>query len=158
VNKPIEILLHPTIAKTLGAAAEAAEPQETGGILLGWWDAECPVIRNAVEVSDPASTRTSWTRHETTTQAALEKARAVLEHPWLGYVGDWHTHPEPCGASAQDQKSISEASRSYPHPLVLIVHQPGGDLDLLVAHRGKIRKDCAIAYAHDSETTPTVIL
>jgi proteasome lid subunit RPN8/RPN11 len=136
---PVVVELHGGVIELIVVAAGVAHPLETGGLLLGWWDADKIVIRHAVEVPDPSATTNSWTRDEPQAQAVLDAALTTHEHPWLGYVGDWHTHPGVCGASRRDISSICRASRQYDRPLALLVHRADGVFDQVVAHRGRIR-------------------
>jgi integrative and conjugative element protein (TIGR02256 family) len=122
---------------TISSAAAAAQPCETGGLLLGWWDDGRVVVRYAVEVADPNATTNSWSRDEHPAQDALDAALADHEHPWLGYVGDWHSHPAACGPSRQDMTSIQRASSEYKQPLVLLVHRVDGVIEAIVAERGR---------------------
>ena len=87
-------------------------------------------------------------------QAALDAALHEHEHPWLGYVGDWHSHPAPCGASSQDITSIRRASRQYPEPLVLLVHRADGALDYVVAHQGCPRAAASGPLRTEGTLTP----
>lgn len=135
----VHVTIGPEVAETLDAAAAAATPQETGGVLLGWWDAGQPMVRYAIEVTDPEASGTTWSRSEASAQCALDTALAALHHPWLGYVGDWHTHTRSCGPSRQDERSIAWASQAYRHPLVLIVRQVDGRLHVRAAQRGRRR-------------------
>ncbi|WP_422738094.1 Mov34/MPN/PAD-1 family protein [Micromonospora sp. WMMD729] len=134
---PVPVVIHSDARQTISEAAGRAAPLEAGGLLLGWWDSDRVIVRSAVEVVDPAASGTSWIRRENLAQQALDRAIATLGHPWMGYVGDWHSHPAPCEASAQDLKSIRSASRAYPQPLLLIVHSSGGVLDIRAARRGR---------------------
>jgi integrative and conjugative element protein (TIGR02256 family) len=122
---------------SIAAAAAAAEPFETGGILLGWWAEGAVVARYAVEVPDPGATTSGWTRNEDQSQVALATALELHQHPWLGYVGDWHTHPAPSGPSGQDERAIRRASRSYSTPLLLLVRCSDGQLDARGARAGR---------------------
>lgn len=131
------MVIHPDARYTITATAGRAAPLETGGLLLGWWDSDRVMVRSAVEVVDPAASGTSWVRRENLAQQALDRAIAAHGHPWMGYVGDWHSHPAPCEASAQDLKSIRSASRTYAQPLLLIVHRCDGVLDIRAARRGR---------------------
>jgi hypothetical protein len=74
-----------------------------------------------------------------------------------GLVGDWHSHPAPVDPSTTDELSLRHASRQYPQPLALLVHQPDGHLDLHVAHQGRSRpaRLNLTALAPVSETTTT---
>lgn len=136
---PTLVKVDPQAEHAVTAAAVTAHPRETGGLLLGWWDTGRIVVRFAVEVPDAQATTNSWTREQTRAQTALDAALDEHQHPWLGYVGDWHSHPAACGASIQDVASIRRASRQYGDPLILIVHRVDGVLDLVVAHRGRTR-------------------
>lgn len=129
--------VHDAARAAIAAAAVAAQPCETGGFLLGWWEDSVVVVPFAVEVPDQASTSSSWIRDEVRSQAALESALELYRHPWLGYVGDWHSHPAPCGPSGQDERSIRRASRSYPAPLLLLVRRSDGQLDARAARAGR---------------------
>jgi integrative and conjugative element protein (TIGR02256 family) len=139
-QSPLAVDMHADVTTVIGAAAAAAYPQETGGLLLGWWDDGRVVVRHAVEVPDPDATTNSWSRDEPRAQAALDAALAEQDHPWLGYVGDWHSHPAPCGASWQDVASIKRASRQYNQPLVVLVHRVDGPMEPIGAHRGRRRQ------------------
>jgi integrative and conjugative element protein (TIGR02256 family) len=135
---PIEV--HADATKMITAAAAAARPRETGGLLLGWWDNGRVIVRHAIEVADPHATASSWSRDQPRAQAALDTALAEFGHPWLGYVGDWHSHPGPRGASAQDLISIRRASRQYDQPLVLLIHRPDDAIETIAAHHGRQRE------------------
>lgn len=106
-----------------------ALPYETGGLLLGWYEADGGVwIDRAIEV--PA--RTAGTHHyERTAEAAQAALDAALadepEGSPIGYVGEWHTHPEPCGPSDVDLETLVALGQDRDSgPLVLVVcaHQP----------------------------------
>lgn len=136
----LRVEVHPDASEVIAAAAEAAHPRETGGVLLGWWDGDDVVVRYAVEVTDPQASTTSWTRDQSTAQAAMDTAVYEHQHPWLGYIGDWHSHRAACGASSQDLASIRRASRQYTEALVLLVHRADGAVEHVVAHRGRVRR------------------
>ncbi len=133
----VPVMIHSDARQTIDEAARRAAPLEAGGLLLGWWDNEIVIVRSAVEVVDPAASGTSWIRRENLAQRVLDRAIATLGHPWMGYVGDWHSHPAGGGPSVQDLQSIRKASRAYPQPLLLIVHRCGGFLDIRAARRGR---------------------
>ncbi len=136
----LAIDVHADATKVIAAAAAAAHPKETGGILLGWWDDGQVAVRHAVEVPDPHATTNSWSRDELRAQAALDAAMAESQHPWLGYVGDWHSHPTAHGASKQDLASIRRASRQYDQPLVLLIHPADSAFGAIAARRGRRRQ------------------
>jgi proteasome lid subunit RPN8/RPN11 len=140
---PVEILLSGPVLAELSTAAEAALPKETGGLLLGWRDtrgvAEVIIVRHAIEVPDRWATPTSWVRRPHAARAALSRALTVLSHPLLGYVGDWHSHPEACIASRRDRASLLRTSLQYQHPVLLLIRLPGDQIDMTAAHAGELR-------------------
>jgi hypothetical protein len=140
---PFQALMSGPALAELNAAAQAALPKETGGLLLGWWDtceaAETVIVRHAIEVPDRQATPTSWVRRPRAAQAALSWALTTLGHPLLGYVGDWHSHPEACTASRQDKESILRTSLQYEHPVLLLIRLPDDAVDLTAAQAGKSR-------------------
>ena len=108
---PVEIRLTGPVLAEIRAAASAAEPRETGGFLLGWWaTSNVIVVRHALEVPDRLATSTSWVRRPKAAQAALSAALASFGHPFLGYVGDWHSHPQRCEASQRDLATLARSS------------------------------------------------
>lgn len=72
-------------------------------MLLGWWHAGHIVAPYAAEVTDPCVTASTWSRDEERAQQALKQGLSDLDHPGLGYIGDWHTHPARSGPSKQDE-------------------------------------------------------
>lgn len=140
LNPTVTAQLHAEAATSISVAAVSAHPREAGGLLLGWWQSTNPrvVVRYAVEVGDPDATTSSWTREEELAQRVLQTVRDDLRHPWLGYVGDWHSHPAAAEPSIQDDRSIRRASRQYAMPLLLVVRRSDGTLDWRGARHGKI--------------------
>jgi integrative and conjugative element protein (TIGR02256 family) len=137
--RPVRVVVAPRVAEFIAERAQQAAPKETGGLLLGWWEDTTVVAGHAVEVPDPDATTSTWTRHEQAAQAALETALRDLSHPWLGYVGDWHSHPATADPSPTDEQSLRRASTQYTKPLALLVHQPNDRLHARVAHQGHAR-------------------
>ncbi|GAA1033304.1 hypothetical protein GCM10009557_34640 [Virgisporangium ochraceum] len=138
-RRRIEVRVVAEVAEALQRHAQPAAHRERGGLLLGWWDHDDIIVRCAIEVPDPDATSTAWTRHQLAAQHALDQARAASADPRIGYVGDWHTHPAPVGASPTDEAALLRASRQYPQPTALIVALPDGSLDTRAAHAGRIR-------------------
>lgn len=153
-QSPLAVAVHADVTTGIAAAAASAHPRETGGLLLGWWDDGRVAVRHAVEVPDPHATTSSWSRDELRAQAALDTALAEYQHPWLGYVGDWHSHPAACGASGQDLVSIRRASRQYEQPLVLLIHRADGVFETIGACRGHRRQAILLITAPEGAGTP----
>jgi len=140
---PIEVLLSGPVIAELSSTARAALPNETGGLLLGWWETndevDAVIVRHAIEVPDRRATPVTWVRRPSTARTALSRALTALKHPLLGYVGDWHSHPESCPASRQDQASLLRTSLQYEHPVLLLIHLPGGVIDIAAGYAGQPR-------------------
>lgn len=154
MRSPLGVRVHPDARVAIAAAAAAAYPRETGGILLGWWDDGQVAVRYAAEVSDPDATMNSWCRDELRAQTALDTALAQHQHPWLGYVGDWHSHPAACGASRQDLASIKRASRQYEQPLVLLIHRADNQIETITARRGHRRQITPLTVTAEGPKAP----
>lgn len=101
--------------------ADAALPQETGGILLGDRADGVVVVRRFLEVPDEAAGTTRYQRQHGPAQEALDRILG-LEPPdsLLGYVGEWHSHPGPAGPSRQDVKELRASARRLKHPVALV--------------------------------------
>ena len=132
------VVLSGTVEQELAEVAEVAAPKETGGVLLGWHQDGAVIVRHALEVADPRATRSRWTRGPRRTQRVVERALRELEHPLLGYVGDWHSHPAHCGPSGTDQNSIAQTSLQYELPVVLMVRLPDGTIEVRAVHAGRL--------------------
>jgi integrative and conjugative element protein (TIGR02256 family) len=120
----------------LRAYAFGAHPLETGGLLLGWWERQVPIIFSAVEVKDPHATRRCWTRDERRAQEALEQVQRLGKH--IGYIGDWHSHPADVGPSGSDLRELRRVSRQYGDPITLAVVRHGGPVDVRLALAGRL--------------------
>ena len=119
----------PSAWAEMTSAGEAASPQETGGILLGYRTNKNIVVVGIAEVPDPNATRTSYTMQTTNAQTLLDEARHHFpQGSPVGYIGDWHTHPAPSPPSHTDRRSHSLLSRHYRKPMagVVAVHTPHG--------------------------------
>jgi proteasome lid subunit RPN8/RPN11 len=150
----LQVLLTGPVRAEMAAAATAAAPWETGGLLLGWWEGDQVIVRHAVEVPDRRATTTSWVRRPRVARKIMHAALQQYNHPLLGYVGDWHIHPERCTASRRDVQSITETSRQYDEPLVLLVRMPDGSLDVRAAHRGHCRMATLFADTDGDRSEP----
>lgn len=110
--------------------AQGRLPHETGGIVLGWRDTGCIHIERLIEVRDPNAQRVTYERDHAAAQAALKAALA--EEPadtFLGYVGEWHTHPARQSPSRQDRKELRAIGRMTAQPVALIVLATSGGGD-----------------------------
>jgi proteasome lid subunit RPN8/RPN11 len=102
------------------AASLAAMPNETGGLLLGYFTETGIVVEDAIEVVDPSATPSRYTRRGNSAQKALDEAtKGAPSH--MGYVGDWHSHPAPVDASNLDLRTAVRDAEEMGTPLALIV-------------------------------------
>ena len=94
-----ESALHAIIDASLAAA-----PLETGGVLIGTTISERTVVAAAIELPDAGATDESFTIAEGRVAEAVESARR--EDARLGYVGEWHSHPNGGGVSTTDRATM----------------------------------------------------
>lgn len=112
---------------TMRQIVEAAEGVETGGILIGRYDADHSVAE-IIEVVGPAADSTAG---RTWFQRGVKRMNELLRSRWREapptyYLGEWHHHPsthiEPSGADICAMQSIAkDASYRCPEPILLIV-------------------------------------
>jgi len=79
-------------------------PNETGGVLLGNYDAIHKIIY-IVDVipspSDSVELTSSYIRGKTLLRSSIEKAK-VASGNHLDYIGEWHSHPKGCSPDPSD--------------------------------------------------------
>jgi integrative and conjugative element protein (TIGR02256 family) len=120
MNGPV-IELHPAAVTGMHDALHAALPRETGGILIGWRNNGNVIITDALVVADDQADRTNYNRRQASGRAVLNRYLATATTPLAGYVGEWHTHPEPSPPSATDLASIAGAATQTDAPVAMIV-------------------------------------
>jgi proteasome lid subunit RPN8/RPN11 len=120
-NSPL-VLISETAQATMTAAALAAHPNETGGILVGVYQAGRPWLVNAIEVGTTDRGRHHYKIPRGATQSAVLAARQADRR--LGYLGDWHSHPADVGPSPTDLATLGLISIKHPripNPTLVIV-------------------------------------
>ena len=132
----VELEIPNRVAHRMQRIAQSAFPKETGGLVLGWWEGKIPIIHCIVEVADPVAGPTRWQRNERAASLVLKESLFKARVAHLGYIGDWHSHPENVGPSATDIASLRRVSRQYPQAVVLLVLREGGFIDTRLAKRG----------------------
>jgi len=104
------------------AAADGSLPRETGGVLAGWRTAEGLHVVQMLEVPSRKATRSRYVRSQRKANAVLDSyLRGLPPASPVGYVGDWHSHPEAQGASDTDLASIAEFAKNDGLPVALLV-------------------------------------
>lgn len=123
------IEIEPDAWVELTAAADAAAPLETGGILLGCRTRHAVVVAGVAEVPDHAATTTSYTLRTAQAQAVLDDVRRFfpVASP-VGYIGDWHSHPANSPPSPTDRRSHATLNRHYRKAMagLVAVHTSAG--------------------------------
>jgi integrative and conjugative element protein (TIGR02256 family) len=112
----------------LEAEADAKCPEESGGVLLGYWAGEpaCPVVTQAVGPGPKAIHDRCWfipdyEFHEREVSRLYSDSKGTLQ-----YMGDWHSHPGVSGRLSKKDRSTllriakARAARA-PRPLMLIL-------------------------------------
>lgn len=97
-------------------------PKETGGILIGYREANTVKVDMFVEVLDEEAGLYSYFRRHAIAEAALsEILKDESASSPMGYVGEWHTHPKSVGASRQDLREVSLVAKYALGAIALIV-------------------------------------
>lgn len=139
----IHVWIDSSLLRSFVADAEAEDPNETGGMLVGYWavDGGDLVVVDAIPGGPGAQrSRTGFRPDGRWQQARLEQLYSDSERTTT-YVGDWHSHPR--GTATPSRKDIKTARRvaglksgRTPRPLTLIV--------------GRVEtRWCAEAYIYD---------
>jgi proteasome lid subunit RPN8/RPN11 len=117
---------------TITAAAAAAHPKETGGVLLGVLTRGRPWITTAAEVPHAGATHTYYELGHGAAPAVVD-TMTVLDQR-IGYLGEWHSHPADVGPSAIDAKTMREIAADpaagCAHPVLIIARRSGSDYEL----------------------------
>lgn len=112
--------------RELRRLAERALPSETGGVLVGCMIDERPAVMDVVEIHDETATDRHYRVPEGATANAVAAARQ--HDARLGYLGEWHTHPDGSGPSTLDVAAmLGAAEDSGTSEPVLLLVAPTGD-------------------------------
>jgi integrative and conjugative element protein (TIGR02256 family) len=119
-----QVRLSPAAARSIRREAEAsADGRETGGILLGFYSDEVPVITEAGGPGPKAYRSASYFRRDL--DYAEQLADAAYRLDGSEWIGDWHTHPLgggcPSGTDLSGYRSILRADPSLRAFLAVIV-------------------------------------
>lgn len=139
---PPRVMVTDAARSTMHAAAAAAHPNETGGILIGINDGHGePCVTEAVELPAERPTISGYVVPAGQTTLAVDAARAS-DHR-LGYVGEWHSHPSDQPASPTDTSTMLRLTcePGVADPVLIVVRpkQPSRfDLDSYIAIDGDL--------------------
>lgn len=119
-----ELLIAETALSTMTIAAARTHPCETGGILVGVYLDGHPWVTRAIEIQTSDRGRSHYRIPAGATQTAVLDARAFDRR--LGYLGDWHTHPQDVGPSRTDMATLGVISMKHPrqpNPTQIVVRR-----------------------------------
>jgi hypothetical protein len=122
------VLLTQPLLETLSAQRLERLPTETGGILLGVFDADRKMIYVVAHVPSPPDsieTPDAYVRGAFGAEGAVQTAgEATLS--MLRYIGEWHSHPDGCAALPSDHDwglyaDLMEGMSVEGHPPVMLI-------------------------------------
>lgn len=148
----IRIRIPHTVRTLAEHDVRAALPDETGGILIGWRERRTVVVSRVLVVPDLDAAIAHYTLNHDAAQAALDRHRRDHPDEAEGYVGDWHSHPEPQPPSPLDRRSISEAAAQLELPIAMLVIAYDANSDTMttyghVVYRRRLRRSILITPA-----------
>src|SRR5258707_329502 len=83
------------------------------------------IVTNALVVDENLVSTNRYVRDDV---KANELLRAFLKERAdddpIGYIGEWHSHPAPCGPSPTDVHAIRATAKSSDAAIALLVHIP----------------------------------
>lgn len=108
--------------KRLTDLAEDALPNETGGLLVGWYNGTELHVADALAVCDPEAGPTSYVRTNQAGNATLQDhLEAKSPGDPSGYIGEWHSHPANAGPSPLDKLTFLNLAAQVRSPLAMVV-------------------------------------
>ena len=118
---PITVDLSESARQVAIEAAEAAHPLETGGVLVGTEIDRRITVSGVVEVADPDAQPNRYHMGEGAVAEALALAKEADSR--VGYLGEWHSHPEARGPSPLDVATMLSiaADSDCTNPVLLLV-------------------------------------
>jgi hypothetical protein len=145
IGRDRRIWIAEEVAECVFAAATAAHPTETGGVLIGVETTRRrPWITDAVELPSPKATGSFYEVPSGGRRQAVAKLRR--RDPRLGYLGEWHVHPGDVPPSPTDASTLvrlagdSEAGCEQPVLLVARRMVSGYRLDARQLRHGRLRE------------------
>jgi proteasome lid subunit RPN8/RPN11 len=153
-----DVLISESAVEQLQAAAQAAAPHETGGILLGVMGDDRRWVTAVREIPSAHPERGRYQLPANVTNGIVLEARAL--DPRIGYLGDWHSHPADSGASGIDLATYlwllrHALSRSETTPLLVVVRRDAQEwqLDVTTAVAWRFRPR-ALAWSLIGDPSP----
>jgi integrative and conjugative element protein (TIGR02256 family) len=123
---PLTLWVERGLMRRLAREADGAQPDETGGVLLGWRSGDDVVARLVVDAGPRAERWPTGMRPDAEYQAAEIAAAFEATDGAVTYLGDWHSHPGTTPSpSRRDRKTLrniaADADAQCPEPIMLII-------------------------------------
>lgn len=119
-------------AEAIVERARRAHPQETGGILVGVLCRDQPWITAAAEIPAGHSDSSYYELPKGARRRAV--ARFRRDDIRIGYLGEWHSHPDDVGPSGVDTEAMARVARdpaaACPRPVLIVARRVGSDYEL----------------------------
>ena len=118
---------------TILKRAALAYPNETGGVLVGLTiEGGEPWVVEAVELESASPSPAAYRLPPGETQAAVDRLREADDR--LGYLGEWHSHPNASDRSTKDEWTMQSLAREPDlvgdSPLLIVARRKGGNYEL----------------------------
>lgn len=126
-GKSPTILLSGQATTRMSIEATRETATEGGGILVGRPTQTGFYVHDAIVLADEDAGYAHYTRNGKAAQSALDEYMSDTDDHDLGYIGDWHTHPEPVGPSITDKTTMAVFGRAVSQPILLVVAALGRD-------------------------------
>jgi len=118
---PVHINITETAQHDVLRAASNALPLETGGILVGCKVHGRVTITSAIEIPDYGAGIDNYTVAQGTTRPAVQGAQEVDSR--VGYVGEWHSHPDNSPPSLTDLATMLNLAQQpdIKNPVLVVI-------------------------------------
>ena len=119
-------------AEAIVELARRAHPRETGGVLVGVLCRDQPWITAAVEIPTERSNSSYYELPKGARLRAVAHLRRSDSR--IGYLGEWHSHPDDVGPSGVDTEATARVARdpaaAGPRPVLIVARRVGPDYEL----------------------------
>lgn len=143
-SEEMTIVIDPQLEAELKQRRKSCLPNETGGVLLGYYDFNIESVFVVATLSPPPDSVSSPTGFKRGHEGLLEEVTNASKRTGgvVGYIGEWHSHPDGCttSMSGHDIEQLaylaSEMANDGMPALSLIV----GEKDDISIYKGEISK------------------
>lgn len=104
--RSFRLLIAEQAIETAISASRNAAPFETGGLLAGVETPDGLWVTDVIEIQTERRSRRAFVIPVRTTRARIDERRSVDAR--VGYIGDWHSHPQNLGASLLDLRTLGQ--------------------------------------------------